>query len=113
MLLSDLAPEEQQGHVLDILGLFDRPRNAVATAVQEGLSDDPNQSFLGGLGRGITGEKQTSWGDVVGLDPATSEMGWPEWLARSGGRLAMDVVADPLNIAFAPAKAAGGLGKGI
>lgn len=95
-------------HVLDVLGLFDRPRNALATAVQEGLSEDPEQSFVGGLGRGITGEKQTSWGDVVGLGEATSEQDWPEWLARSAGHLGLNIVGDPLTYLFAPAKLAGG-----
>lgn len=98
-------PKGVGSHVLDFLGLFDRPRNAVATAVQEGLSDDPNASAAGGFYRGLTGQKQTSWGDVVGLNPGTADMGWGEWLGREGGRLAMDVVADPLNLLFAPAKA--------
>ncbi len=108
------APEEQEGkglggQILDILGYFDRPRNAIATA----LSYLPEGLMAAGAGfwGGLTGKEQTSFGDLIGIEPGRSDEEWLPWLAKSGSRLALDVVLDPLNVLFAPAKAAGVFGR--
>lgn len=91
------------GHVLDILSYFDRPRNALASA----FNARPDESALWAALEGLRGNRETSWGDVFGLEAGQESDEWAPWLAKQGGRLAADVLLDPLNLLFAPAKAAG------
>lgn len=97
------ANQGPAGHVLDILSYFDRPRNALASMFNAGQ----NESALSAGYEGLMGNRQTSWGDVFGIEPGQETDEWAPWLAKSGGRLALDIALDPLNLLFAPAKAAG------
>lgn len=87
--------------LMPLLEYFDRPRNALATGVMEGAWGGPEGSFAGGFKKGLTGQKRTSWGDVLGVRAGRSEDSWPGWLGRQGGRLALDIGLDPL-LAFGP-----------
>lgn len=96
MLLFDDALKEQEeqsstlGHVSRVLGYLDRPRNAVATAVSQGMDEDPNKTAVGGFWKGLTGEKQTSWGDVFGIDRSDT--------TGKVNSFFLDLVGDPLNL---------------
>jgi hypothetical protein len=108
-----LDEEEKQpgspGHILDFLSYFDRPRNAVAAGIKGLGQGDP----LGGFWRGLTGEEDVSFGDLVGIERGRPDDDWATWLAKSGSRFALDAVLDPLNVLFMPAKATGMIGKGL
>lgn len=114
--LTDLFPQEDPtitGRILWTLGLLDRPRNALATATKYGLSEDPDKTFWQGLGRGFMDDEQTSWGDVAGIEQTSENDSWEDYIKKGGSRLALDVIGDPLNLLFAPAKAAGLVGRGV
>jgi len=96
------------GHILHILALLDRPRNALATGVQNVLDEDPTTGFWGGAKAGIMGEKETPWVDVIGLPRAKSTDDWAPWLGKAGLEFGLDAVLDPLNLFFG----IGGLTKG-
>lgn len=87
------------GHILHTLGYLDRPRNALATAVDYAKSDDPDKTFFSGLWGGLTGETQTSWADVAGIDRPSSEDEWLPWLAKGAAHLGGDMLLDPLIVA--------------
>ena len=114
-------PQESQGiaghsadAVLWALHQFDRPRNALATATQHGMSDDPNKTFLGGLASGFAQTSPTvSWGDVAGIEAPKSSDDWGTYLGRGAGRMGLDILGDPLTFAFGPLSRAAGVGKGI
>ena len=92
-------------HVLQFLSYFDRPRNAIATAVKEG--------GLGGFVRGLTGETETSWGDVLGIEKPGDDDSWPGWMGKATGRFALDLALDPLNLLAAPVKGASLMSRGL
>jgi hypothetical protein len=113
--------------VMEFLHLFDKPRNALASAAYGGLygadTEGAPPSFLSGLKQGAlqTGP-DISWGDIFGIAPPSGDMPWfswyglpgderpgwnPGWLGNAGLRLMLDVYGDPLTYLFAPAKAAG------
>ncbi len=83
---------EDQSSILLLLKLLDRPRNAIASAVQGTITGDEDKTFL----RGLMGDTETSWGDVVGIDAPTSEDDWATYLSRGAGRLILDAALDPL-----------------
>ena len=91
--------------VLEFLSYFDRPRNAVASA----FNAKPDESALNAGWEGFKGNRQTSWGDVFGIPEAKENEDWGPWLGKQGARFATDVILDPLNLLFAPAKALKGL----
>jgi len=86
------------GHVLDFLAYLDRPRNALATGVQNVMDEDPSTTFFSGLGEGITGQKETPWVDVFGIPQAQPTDEWLPWLGKSAVQLGLDAVLDPLNL---------------
>jgi len=110
-----MADDTTLGHILHVLSLVDRPRNALATGVGNLLDDNPDTGFLGGAYQGLMGDKETSWGDIVGIPQPTSQDEWLPWLAKGGSRLALDAVADPLLLLGPISKAgkAGKLGTGV
>jgi hypothetical protein len=94
--------------IMETLELFNRPEQAVANAVYTGLYD-PNSSAMSGFWKGLMGDEERSWGDVVGIPAPTSEDAWLPWLAKGGSRLALDVAGDPLNLLFG----SGAIAKGV
>ena len=104
------------GHVLKVLSYLDRPRNAVASSIQEGMSEDPNQTALGGFWRGLTGDKEVHNTDLLGMEGPKPEQGWGEWLGRGATQLGADAIGDPLNLLFGVGAITKGLGlsaKGV
>ena len=84
--------------VMSVLHTFDKPRNAIATATMQGLSADPNKTFLGGLGEGWKQKNDVSWGDVAGIPAPQATDSWGRWLGLGASRLALDVVGDPSHV---------------
>lgn len=93
--------------ILDVLSYLDRPRNALANALYENAYD-PQGSFTGGLWRGLTGDQERFFGDLVGISAPNETDPWSTWLAKGGSRLALDILGDPLNLVFG----GGAIGKG-
>lgn len=76
------------------LDILQRPNFAIASAVKNTIDDDPNSTFLGGLGTGITGQTKTTFHDVF------TEAGWnPDTrlgrIAKGVTSFAADVLLDP------------------
>jgi len=87
--------EEMMAHVLPILALVDRPRNALAVATENLLDRDPNTGFFQGLKEGITEQKFRHWADLAGIKRPSGDQGWPEWLARTAAHTGGDMILDP------------------
>lgn len=89
------APAQAGKHVLSILALLDRVRNAGATGIKYSLDDDPETTFWSGLGKGIRGEDDVHNADLLGIPRPESTDEWLPWLGKGAVHLAADMV-DPL-----------------
>ncbi len=88
--------EEMIAHVLPILALLDRPRNALAVGTGNLLDQNPNTGFFQGLKEGITEQKFRHWADLLGIGRPEGNQGWPEWLARTAAHTGGDIMLDPM-----------------
>lgn len=99
--------------LLHILSYLSYPLHAIAGGIEGGISEDPNETAVGGFVKGITGERKTRMKDVLGLDEGKPDDSWPEWLQKEALNFAVDIPFDPLTYVGTPAKAAGIVGKGL
>jgi hypothetical protein len=99
--LSELAPfgaiSRPMEAVAPILDIVNRPMYGIIGGVKAAQQGKDLRDILGGAGEGLGGKVQ-SWGDVFGIPD--------EGLVGKGGRLALDLILNPLN-----AIPAGGIAK--
>jgi hypothetical protein len=90
--------EQNQGLIRDLLELLDRPRNALFTGIDYALE---GKDFGKGLGKGITGEKDTSGKDLLvkhaGMKDREGKLDWSDVLG-----MGLEIVGDPLDYLAAP-----------
>ena len=107
--------EKDQNILFDALELLGRPQNALFTGIAN-VQDGGN--FLEGVKEGISGEEKTSGRDLLVnagakdtdfelLDPST----WKDVGIADIAGTALDIFADPLDLAILPAKGATVAGK--
>lgn len=97
--------EQDQNVLFDIFEILDRPRNALATGVQNALEGD---DFLKGLGEGITGESKTTTKDILvddfGMYDEEGKLNASDVVGFLG-----DIVSDPIDWVLIPATGGGSL----
>ena len=107
--------EKDQNILFDALELLGRPQNALFTGIAN-VQDGGN--FLEGVKEGISGEEKTSGRDLLVnagakdtdfelLDPST----WKDVGIADIAGTALDIFADPLDLAILPAKGVSVAGK--
>lgn len=109
--------EEDQNVLFDALEILGRPQNALFTGISNAQQGG---SFLEGLKEGISGEEKTTGRDLLVnagakdtdfelLDPST----WKDVGIADVAGTALDIFADPLDLAILPAKGATITGKAV
>lgn len=97
--------EQDQNVLFDIFEILDRPRNALATGIQNALEGD---DFLKGLGEGITGESKTTTKDILvddfGMYDEEGKLNASDVVGFLG-----DIVSDPIDWVLIPATGGGSL----
>lgn len=107
--------EKDQNALFDILEVLGRPQNALFTGIKQAQEGG---SFSEGLKEGITGEDKTTGRDLLVnagardtnfelFDPST----WKDIGIADVGGAALDILADPIDLAVLPAKGASIAGK--
>jgi len=90
--------------VMSVLHQFDRPRNALATAVRNITDNDPNTGFFRGLYEGgiPSNRKTVGWGEVLGLPQTKPTDDWLPYLGKGALNLGTDIALDPLTFITGP-----------
>lgn len=81
--------------MLGFLEPLQYPEYAVASAAYETLRGDGQTNPARAAWQGLTGQRDTDWGDVVGLSRDPSKT-WGEWAGRDLVRFGLNTALDPL-----------------